>query len=201
MSQNFLFIDEPRTLVEDVEGGIRYLPAIVDATRAGRWFDAIRAAVEWHSERRPMYDRVVDVPRLTAGFALDDAALPPALDEAARVVRDAMGVDFTHVGLNFYRDGRDSVAPHNDKLHSIVPGYPIALLSLGATRRMDIREKEPAMPGSKRRAWKIELEAGSLLVMSHASQLHFDHGIPKVTAPVGPRISCAFRVRPASGRW
>jgi alkylated DNA repair dioxygenase AlkB len=57
------------------------------------------------------------------------------------------------------------------------------------------------MPGSKRRAWKIELEAGSLLVMSHSSQLHFDHGIPKVTAPVGPRISGAFRVRPASGRW
>jgi len=201
MSQNFLFVDEPRTLVEDGEGGIRYLPGIVDATRAARWFDAIREAVEWHSERRPMYDRVVDVPRLTAGFALDDATLPVALDEAARVVRDAMGVDFTHVGLNFYRDGRDSVAPHNDKLHSIVPGYPIALLSLGATRRMDIREKEPATPASKRRAWKIELEAGSLLVMSHASQLHFDHGIPKVTAPVGPRISCAFRVRPASGRW
>lgn len=201
MSQDFLFADEPRTLAEDAEGGIRYLPGIVDATRAARWFDAIRVAVEWHSERRPMYDRVVDVPRLTGGFALDDAALPTALDEAARVVRDAMGVDFTHVGLNFYRDGRDSVAPHNDKLHSIVPGYPIALLSLGATRRMDIREKEPALPGAKRRTWRIELEAGSLLVMSHASQLHFDHGIPKVPGLVGPRISCAFRVRPASGRW
>src|SRR6476646_1308229 len=107
MSQDFLFADEPRTLAEDAEGGIRYLPGIVDATRAARWFDAIRVAVEWHSERRPMYDRVVDVPRLTGGFALDDAALPTALDEAARVVRDAMGVDFTHVGLNFYRDGRD----------------------------------------------------------------------------------------------
>lgn len=201
MSQDFLFADEPRTLAEDAEGGIRYLPGIVDATRAARWFDAIRDAVEWHSERRPMYDRVVDVPRLTAGFALDDAALPTALDEAARVVRGVMGVDFTHVGLNFYRDGRDSVAPHNDKLHSIVPGFPIALLSLGATRRMDIREKEPALPGAKRRAWRVELEAGSLLVMSHASQLHFDHGIPKVPGPIGPRISCAFRVRPASGRW
>lgn len=201
MSQNFLFIDEPRTLVEDVEGGIRYLPAIVDATRAARWFDAIRDAVEWHSERRPMYDRVVDVPRLTAGFALDDAALPPALDEAACVVRDAMGVGFTHAGLNFYRDGRDSVAPHNDKLHSIVPGHPIALLSLGATRRMDIREKQPSGTPPRRRAWRIDLEPGSLLVMSHASQRVFDHGIPKTTASVGPRISLAFRVRPDGGRW
>jgi alkylated DNA repair dioxygenase AlkB len=199
--QNGLFATEPRVLAEDAEGGIRYLPGVVDAACAERWFDAIRVAVDWHSERRPMYDRIVDVPRLTGGFALDDPALPPALDEAAQVVRDALGVAFTHVGLNYYRDGRDSVAPHNDKLHSIVPGFPIALLSLGAMRRMDIREKEPAAPGAKRRSWRIELEAGSLLVMSHVSQLHFDHGIPKVAAPVGPRISCAFRVRPASGRW
>ena len=199
--QDSLFAPEPRVLAEDAEGGIRYLPGIVDAARAARWFEAVREAVDWHSERRPMYDRIVDVPRLTGGFALDDDALPPALHSAAQVVRDALGVAFTHVGLNYYRDGRDSVAPHNDKLHSIVQGCPIALLSLGATRRMDIREKAPASPGAKRRGWRIELEAGSLLVMSHASQLHFDHGIPKVPGPVGARISCAFRVRPASGRW
>jgi alkylated DNA repair dioxygenase AlkB len=201
MSQNTLFAAEPRVLAEDAEDGIRYLPDVVDATRAARWFDAIRDAADWRSERRPMYDRTVDVPRLTAGFRLDDPALPPALGEAFQAVRAALGVDFTHVGLNYYRDGRDSVAPHNDKLHSIVPGFPIALLSLGATRRMDIREKLPATPGAKRRGWRIELEAGSLLVMSHDSQLHFDHGIPKVTTPVGPRISCAFRVRPDAGRW
>jgi len=201
MSQNTLFAAEPRVLAEDAEGGIHYLPDVVDAARAARWFDAIRDAAAWRSERRPMYDRTVDVPRLTAGFRLDDPALPPALEEAAQAVRAALNVDFTHVGLNYYRDGRDSVAPHNDKLHSIVPGFPIALLSLGATRRMDIREKLPAAAGAKRRAWRIELEAGSLLVMSHESQLHFDHGIPKVTTPVGPRISCAFRVRPESGRW
>ena len=43
--------------------------------------------------------------------------------------------------LNFYRDGRDSVAPHNDRLHDIREGFPIPLLSLGATRRMTIRAK------------------------------------------------------------
>jgi alkylated DNA repair dioxygenase AlkB len=202
MSQPALFAAEPRILVDDAEGGIRYRPGVVDTTTATRWFEAIRAQVDWQSERRPMYDRVVDVPRLLAGFALDGSdAIPDALREAARAVRDTLGVAFTHVGLNHYRDGRDSVAPHNDKLHSIESGYPIALLSLGDTRRMDIREKLPAIEGGKRRSWRIDLEAGSLLVMSHASQLHYDHGIPKVTTPVGPRISLAFRVRPGGGRW
>jgi alkylated DNA repair dioxygenase AlkB len=197
-----LFAAELRVLVEDAEGGIRYRPGEVDDATAARWFEAIRDGVDWQSERRPMYDRVVDVPRLLAGFALDGTdSMPAALREAADFACSALDVAFTHVGLNYYRDGRDSVAPHNDKLHSIVPGYPIALLSLGATRRMDIREKEPATAGARRRAWRIDLEPGSLLVMSHISQRHYDHGIPKVAGPVGARISLAFRVRPAGGRW
>ena len=61
------------------------------------------------------------------------------------------------------------MAPHNDHLHALVPGFPIALLSLGATRRLTIRAK----------------------------QLHYLHGVPKTTAAVGERISLAFRVRPA----
>jgi len=101
---------------------------------------------------------------------------------------------FDSVGLNLYRDGNDSVAPHNDKLHQLKAGEPIALFSLGATRRMTIRSKN--LP---RRTLHLELESGSLLVMSYATQLHFDHGIAKTRTPVGPRVSLAFRCRPRAG--
>ena len=202
MSQVDLFAAEPRVLAEDAEGGIRYWPRFVGAAHAERWFEHLRDDVEWTSYSRPMYDRVVDVPRLVSAFPLDGSKpLPAALQQAALAVSEGFGVAFTHVGMNFYRDGRDSVAPHNDKLHSIVPGYPIALLSLGSTRRMDIREKQPSGHPPKRRGWRLDLEAGSVLVMSHASQKTFDHGIPKTTSPVGPRISLAFRVRPTGGHW
>ena len=199
MAQAGLFEEGPRVLVEDAEGGIRYRPAFVAPSTAERWFEALRMEVDWRSERRAMYDRVVDVPRLLAGYRLDGSeALPAALAEAASAVRDALGVPFNHVGLNRYRDGNDSVAPHNDKLYSIVAPHPIALLSLGAARRMDIRAKQPP-----RHVLRIELEPGSLLLMSHASQHHWDHGVPKTKAPVGERISLAFRVRPedARRRW
>ena len=100
---------------------------------------------------------------------------------------------FNSVGLNLYRDGRDSVAPHNDHLNEICKGFPIALVSLGATRRMTIRAKaEP------RRVLHVDLEPGSLLMMDYATQLHYTHGVPKTTEPVGERISLAFRVKPAS---
>ena len=138
-----------------------------------------------------MYDRDVDVPRLTYGYRLADDDLPPVLTEAAERAIAATGAPFNRVGLNLYREGRDSVAPHNDHLYEIVAGYPIALISLGATRRMTIRSKE-----KPRRIFDLDLEEGSLLVMSYETQLHYDHGIPKTRAAVGPRISIALRVRP-----
>jgi alkylated DNA repair dioxygenase AlkB len=137
-----------------------------------------------------MYERELDVPRLVASFRLADPRLPVPLADAGVLVSGAIGVAFNAVGLNLYRDRQDSVAPHNDRLADLVAGRPIALLSLGATRRMDIRAKLPP-----RRLLRLELEAGSLLLMDYATQLHYDHGIPKEKAAVGPRISLAFRVR------
>jgi alkylated DNA repair dioxygenase AlkB len=152
----------------------------------------LRDAVPWRRERRRMYDRDVDVPRLVAGYCLDDRDTPPELLLAATRVSAAVdGVRFTNVGLNLYRDGRDSVAAHNDHLYEIVAGFPIALLSLGAIRRMTIRSKS-----RPRRILDVDLENGSLLVMSYETQRLYDHGIPKTSAAVGPRMSLAFRVRP-----
>jgi len=143
-----------------------------------------------------MYDRDVDVPRLVAGYRLADPDLPPALAEAATRIRAAADAPFNSVGLNFYRDGRDSVAPHNDHLYEIVAGYPIALLSLGATRVMTIRSKSASAQRGRRRVLDVDLEGGSLLLMSYETQRHYDHGIPKTRTAVGPRISVALRVRP-----
>lgn len=137
-----------------------------------------------------MYEREVEVPRLRAHFQADDEDLPPALYEARAAVAAAVDAPFDSIGLNLYRDQHDSVAPHNDKLADLVRGQPIALLSLGATRRMTIRAKRPP-----RRLLQLDLAAGSLLLMSWETQLHYDHGIPKQRTPVGPRISLAFRVR------
>ena len=195
MSQMSLFSGESETvLVNDERGRIVYTPALVPAEIAGRWFEELRDSVKWKSERRRMYDRDVDVPRLRGHFHLTPAGgrVPDAIREAARRVIASTGVPFNSVGLNLYRDGRDSVAPHNDHLDEIVDGFPIALLSLGATRRMTIRAKQPP-----RHVFPIDLVAGSLLVMSYDTQRHYTHGVPKVRDPVGPRISLAFRVKPA----
>jgi alkylated DNA repair dioxygenase AlkB len=193
MSQLTLF-DQAGPLADDERGRIEYTPGFVDARTAEDWFAQLRQEVGWRTDRRQMYDREVDVPRLLGHYRLDPppASTPAAIVEAAARVSGALEVPFNSVGLNLYRDGRDSVAPHNDHLYDIRTGFPIALLSLGATRRMVIRAK-----AAPRRVFNLDLEAGSLLVMDYATQLHYTHGVPKTKEPVGERISLAFRMKPA----
>jgi alkylated DNA repair dioxygenase AlkB len=200
----FALFDAPLSLIDGERGRVTYQPGFLPAEQAETYFGALRDGVDWHSQRRVMYEREVDVPRLTAHFRLDEladsdeadgiaAGAAAALCDATDRIATALSTCFNSVGLNFYRDGNDSVAPHNDRLQELVAGQPIALLSLGGTRRMLIRSKragEPAIP--------IDLEAGSLLVMSYTSQVHYTHGVAKTRLPVGPRISVALRVRPES---
>jgi alkylated DNA repair dioxygenase AlkB len=190
--QTDLFESGRRVLVDDPGGSITYCPDAIDGAAATGWYEALRTSVDWRSERRWMYDREVDVPRLVAGFRFSDPDVPDELRQAREVALAATGVEFNSVGMNLYRDGRDSVAPHNDHINEILDGYPIALLSLGTTRLMTIRSKS-----KPRRNFDLELEPGSLLVMSYRTQFNYDHGIPKTATRVGGRISLAFRVRPS----
>ena len=192
MAQPSLFDASETLLVDDERGRISYAPAFIDAETAEAWFADIRASVKWRAERRMMYDREVDVPRLVGHFRLDPppGSVPQAILDAARRVTEHVREPFNSVGLNLYRDGRDSVAPHNDHLNELRKGFPIALVSLGATRRMTIRAKE-----APRRVVHVELEPGSLLLMDYATQIHYTHAVPKTTDEVGERISLAFRVK------
>ena len=191
-----LFAASEQVLLDDDSGRIDYMPGLLAPGFAQDAFVALRDGARWKSERRQMYAREVDVPRLLGSYKLADPALPPVIATIHEALRSRVDAPFDSVGLNLYRDERDSVAPHNDHLYEIAADQPIALVSLGAAREMVIRAKAPP-----RRVLRIELEPGSLLLMSYATQLHYDHGIPKQKHPVGPRISLAFRVKGGAGRY
>lgn len=69
-----LFSSAPASihLIDDAEGGIRCWPGAVDATTAAAWFEALHRGAHWETQQRPMYDRVVEVPRRLASYRLDD---------------------------------------------------------------------------------------------------------------------------------
>lgn len=185
-----LFAPPMVQLVDDTEGGVRYWPRFIDSDTAQEWFEILHTHAAWTHMQRPMYDRIVDVPRLLASY--DITALPtnlPLADMLTRVQTQAPA-PYSRIGMNLYRDGRDSVAMHSDKLHTLTSGHPITLVSLGSERRMLIRAK-----AGNHETLTIGLAPGSLLRMSYASQLTHEHGIPKTRREQGPRISVVFRVR------
>ena len=189
MQLSFSQPDETQTLADDDMGRIVYRRALFDEAKIARWFDELRAGIEWRSEERPMYDRIVAVPRLVASFRLDgDEPLPRPIALMVPDVEAFCKVRFTSAGLNLYRDGNDSVAPHGDRLEATPEKAPVALVSLGAVRRMTIRSRF-----KPRLVLDLDLEPGSLLVMSFESHFNYDHAIPKSKDKVGPRISVAFR--------
>ena len=192
MSQLALFDSTDAVIVDEGRGLVTYAPRFVDLRTAAESFAALRTGIDWRAERRMMYDREVDVPRLVAHVRLDSppASTPSVIVDAAHRVTDRLGVPFNTVGLNLYRDGRDSVAPHNDHLNELAKSFPIALVSLGEMRRMTIRAKT-----HPRKAVHVDLEPGSLLVMDYDTQLHYTHAVPKTSDRVGERISLAFRVK------
>jgi alkylated DNA repair dioxygenase AlkB len=143
--------------------------------------------VDWKQGRRYMFERMLDDPRLSCHYARDDALPHPALAEIGARLDALLGVDLHGPGCNYYRDGRDSVAWHADRELRDLEDTRIAIVTLGAQRPFLLR-------GYDRRGKSRNLAPGSgdLLVMGGASQMHWQHAVPK-TKHAGPRISCTWR--------
>jgi alkylated DNA repair dioxygenase AlkB len=155
-------------------------------------FERLVTEVPWRAERRKMYDNVVDVPRLLAFYGADDALPHPVLEEA----RDALsahyagelGEPFTTAGLCYYRDGRDSVAWHGDRIgRGAREDTMVAILSVGTPRDLLLR------PTGGGETVRRPLGHGDLIVMGGSCQRTWEHSVPKTTRAAGPRISVQFR--------
>ncbi|CAL9355515.1 alpha-ketoglutarate-dependent dioxygenase AlkB [Streptomyces sp. NPDC057794] len=156
-------------------------------------FEQLAAEVPWRAERRQMYDHVVDVPRLLAfygaGEALPHPVLAGARDALSAHYGEELGEPFTTAGLCYYRDGRDSVAWHGDRIgRGARENTMVAILSVGAPRDLLLR---PLRGG--RDTVRRPLGHGDLVVMGGSCQRTWEHAIPKSSRATGPRISIQFR--------
>lgn len=154
-------------------------------------FETMVSQVPWRAERRQMYDRIVDVPRLVHTYVLGDELPHPALADA----RDALsahylpelGEPFVSAGCCYYRDGKDSVAWHGDTIgRGKTQDTMVAIVSLGDPRKLALR------PRGGGDSIGVTLGHGDLVVMGGSCQRTWEHAIPKVAA-AGPRISVQFR--------
>ena len=163
-------------------------------TGADTLFERLVTDVPWRAERRPMYDRVVAVPRLLSFYEEDDPLPDPVLGAAratlSRHYAAELGEPFRTAGLCYYRDGRDSVAWHGDTFgRGSTEDTMVAIVSVGAPRALLLR------PRGGGAAVRHALGHGDLLVMGGSCQRTWEHAVPKTARPVGPRISIQYRPR------
>ncbi len=175
-----------RRIPLDPESWVDHAPEWVSGS--DRLFEEILNGRRWQQRSRHMYDKRVLEPRLTAPWSLESGEpLEPSILEGIRLVLcDRYGREFDSVGFNLYRDGRDSVAWHADRIAKEIEDPIVALVSLGEPRKFLLRPKG----GGRSRAFL--LGRGDLLVTGGKTQRTWEHGVPKV-AMAGPRISLAYR--------
>lgn len=195
--QTSLFDDDPG-------GGPRADPGFVASRRRlddGAWIDHVPGWLEgsdallatcvevlpWGQRDERIQGELVPQPRLTARLRLGE--LPPRLallDALGEALSQRYRVRFRTVGANLYRDGRDSVAWHGDRVLRERLTATVATVSLGHPRmfRLKPRDGGPSLG--------LLLGRGDLLVMGGTCQRTWKHAVPKV-ASAGARVSLAFR--------
>ena len=171
---------------------VDYQPNWIGA--ADEVFSALVRDVPWRAERRAMYDRVVDVPRLVHTYAGPDLLPHPELVEARTSLTDhylpELGEPFVTAGCCYYRDGRDSVAWHGDTIgRGSTHDTMVAIVSVGDPRRLHLRPRDAER---REESFAVEMGHGDLVVMGGSCQRTWEHAVPKV-ATAGPRISVQFR--------
>ena len=155
-------------------------------------FDHLVRTADWGQRTRTMWDHDVLEPRLTSWWGAESGRPlePPILERMRRALSARYGLEFDSMGLNLYRDGRDSVAWHGDRIAREIAEPLVAIVSIGEPRRFLLRPKT-AVDG-RRPAQRLLLGRGELLVTGGATQRAWEHSVPKV-ASAGPRLSLTFR--------
>jgi alkylated DNA repair dioxygenase AlkB len=160
---------------------VEHVPAWVAGADA--LFETVLARAPWAAHERPMYDRIVAEPRLTTGAWGDPPApIPTISDQLSRRYERGLTV----ISANLYRDGRDSVAWHGDRIGRRTSETVVALVSLGSPRKFLLRPKGggPSL--------RFVTRPGDLLVLGGTCQRTWEHSVPK-SKGAGPRISVMFR--------
>lgn len=182
-------------------GEVLYYESFFELKKANEYFDVLLNEISWKQEPIWMFGKKVMQPRLTAlygdegisysysGITMASIPWSYTLLEIKRKVEEVAAARFSHVLLNLYRDGQDSMGWHRDNEDSLGPEPVIASVSFGVSRKFQFRNY-----ADKKEKLQIELGHGSLLLMKGTCQEHWEHQIPKSKKVSGGRINLTFRL-------
>ena len=183
------------------DGEILFMRNFFSPTEAKNYFELLQNNINWKQEEVKFYGKTFPVPRKTAWYGYEGfnysysgiTCFPEIwtnelLEIKKEIEKFIPDEDFTSVLLNLYNNGNDKMGWHADDEKELGINPTIASVSLGETRRFDIKHKQ-----NPELHYKFELTSGSLLIMRGALQHHWVHQIPAQKKVKEPRINLTFR--------
>ncbi len=166
---------------------------------AAQAFNEIKNKNKWEQPEITIFGNTVLEPRLStwhnelgegykySGVMRRAQPFSETLSEIRNRCAEVANTPFNSALVNLYRNGQDGMGWHSDNEACNGPEPTIASVSLGATRRFDMRHRRTG------ETIKIQLESGSLLVMAGKSQQYWVHQVAKTKRVHEPRINLTFR--------
>lgn len=194
-----LFPHDPDKNLLPEDGSLKYTGRIMAWEEADRYFQRLLKEIEWRQDEVVIFGKKIITKRKVAWYGDKDfsytysgrtrTALPwtAALLELKAIVEELSDSCFNSCLLNLYHSGEEGMSWHSDNEKELGEEPVIASLSLGAERKFAVKHKE-----SKEKL-TLQLENGSLLVMSGPMQQYWLHSLPKTKKVHAPRINLTFR--------
>lgn len=182
------------------QADIQFFPDFFTAEESENLYKRLVDEINWQQDSIKLYGKVLDLPRLTAWYGDEDKKymyskieMPiNAWNELLLFIKNRIesltNQHFNGVLLNFYRNGKDSMAWHSDDEKELGKNPVIASVSFGASRKFRFRHKT-----NKALKAEVILTNGSLLLMQGETQHFWQHEIPKTKKDIGGRINLTFR--------
>ena len=180
------------------DGHVFYFGRVLDEAAAYQSFNILQGSDFWRNDEVVMFGRrrvlsrkmawFGDVPYAYAGLAKRPVPWDAEVLRLKSAVEKASGRVFNSCLLNYYADGSEGMGWHSDAESSLVPGGPIASVSLGAERIFRFKHRR------NRDQVEVRLCHGSLLLMEGETQTHWVHALPKSVRVREARINLTFRL-------
>ena len=168
-------------IISLLDGEILFMRNFLSPTKAKHYFDCLQNNINWKQEEVRFYGKTFPVPRKTAWYGYEgfnysysgitcfpEIWTKELLEIKSQIEQFIPEEDFTSVLLNLYSNGNDKMGWHADNEKELGINPTIASVSLGETRRFDIKNKN-----NSELQYKFELTSGSLLIMRGALQHHW----------------------------
>lgn len=174
----------------------RWLPP----DRSQEWMERCNRDINWEQTDVRVYGRWHKVPRLTAflaersvtyrysGALHHGTGWPQWFLPLLETISSQCNAPFNGCLFNWYRNGEDRMGWHADDEPEIDASFPIASLSLGATRDLHFRHRQTGQRHN------LPLCDGDLLLMDPACQSLWMHALPTRRKITTPRLNLTFRV-------